>query len=104
MEDEAVCCGCTDRYHGHRAVSAVAAVHEAGCVVSQYGHARLDWVVFRHGHCPLDPIRHHNVRDPARPMAVPEFIRGRGLLRLVPAYMGMAGGTSTLFHTKSTNT
>ena len=95
MEAEAVRRWSACARHCGRAVPPVAAVPQAGCVVSQYGHAGPDWTVFRHGYRAIDPIHHHHVRCAAGSVAVPQLVRGCGLLRFIPTRVGMAGGMLT---------
>src|SRR5262245_20492139 len=92
MEAEAVCRRRTDSHSCCCTVPTVAAVHETGRVVPEYGHAGPDWTVLRHGHLPADSLYHHNVYSTAGAMVVSESIRGCGVIPLVPSCVGMAGG------------
>ena len=90
MENEAVCGWCAGAGYCDCAVSVVAAGAEAGCVVSEYGHAGSHWAVLRHGYRPPDSVYHHHVRETAGSLAVSELVRGRGVFRFVPAAVGVA--------------
>lgn len=93
MEAEAVRCGRLGSRHCHCAVPAVATDAAPRCVVPEYGHARINRTLLRHGHCPPDSLHHHDIRCAAWSLALPESLRRRRFLRLVPACLGMARGT-----------
>lgn len=74
----------------HVPAVAGAAAHRG--VVPEHGHAGPDRPVLRHGPRAPDPVLRDGLRGAAGPVAVPEPLRGRGLLRQFPARVGLAGG------------
>lgn len=90
MEEKVVCCRCaiTDHDSGH--VPALAFSDETGCLVLEYGHAWAAGVVLRDGNRSNDSVRGDDVHASTWSLAVPESVRGRGILRFVQTCMGMA--------------
>lgn len=78
--------------HGRGDVSVVAGEAAHRGLVPEHGHARADRLVLRHGAVPPGPILRYVFHRQAGPMAIPEFVRGRRLLRQFPPRLGMARG------------
>lgn len=62
---------------GHVPALAREAAHRG--LVPQHGRAGTDRAVFRHGHFQIDSVLRDRVYSTAWLVAVPEFIRGRGV-------------------------
>jgi len=97
VENQIVCWWGITADHDRGDVSALANHTENRGVVSEYGIPGPDRIVLRHGHRPTDTLLRDRLHRSARSVAVPELVRGCGLLRQFPPPLGLAGGESALY-------
>lgn len=81
MEDQTLRCWRTITDHDRRDVPTLASNVADRGMVSQHGIPRTHWIILRHGNLPPDTLLRDCLHGAPRFMAVPESVRGRGLLR-----------------------
>lgn len=80
MAAEALRSGCAGAYHGRRHVPAMAREASRRSLVSERGHAGVDYAIFRHGAVSPIIVLRNSIHNSARIMVISEPLRGRGVL------------------------
>lgn len=93
MATEAICSRRAGGDYGGGHVPPVARETAHRRMVSQHGHVRLNWIVFRHGYLPTYLVLCNGVYGQTWNMALSKPIRGRGILRQFSPCVGLAGGS-----------